>query len=57
MHAKAENERVTAAGPRCRQTDLKNETQFHFVRGTPKHCIKKRAACAARLFFLIQPIK
>jgi len=37
---------------RCRQ-NLKYENW----QTTSKHCNKKRAACAARLFFFIQPIK
>ena len=42
----------TAASSRCRQ-------KFHVViwQTTAKNCTKKRAARAARLFFLIQPIK
>ena len=50
FHVKARNERFTAAGSRCSQ-NLKYETI------TSKNCTKVRAACAARLFFLIQPIK
>ena len=47
---KAENEKFTAAGSRCRK--------FHVVvwQASSKNCTKKRAARAARLFFLIQPI-
>ena len=51
FHAKAKTERFATAGSRCRQT-LKNE---NFT--TSKNCTKKRAARAARLFFLVQPIK
>ena len=46
----------------CCELALSLELQirkFHVVvwRTTSKHCIKKRAARAARLFFFIQPIK
>ena len=57
FHVKAKSERFTAATPRCRQ-NLKYE-KFHVVvlQTTSKHCTKKRAAGATRLFFFIQPIK
>ena len=51
FHVKETNERFTAAGLRCHQ-NLKYE---HFKSST--NCTKKRAARAAWLFFLIQPIK
>jgi len=56
FHVKLKNEGFTAASSRCRQ-NLKYE--FHVVvwQTTSKHCTKKRAARAARLFFFIQPIK
>ena len=46
----------------CCELALSSELQiwkFHvvFCQTTSKHCIKKRAARAARLFFFIQPIK
>ena len=46
----------------CCELALSSELQiwkFHVVvwQTTSKHCIKKRAARAARLFFFIQPIK
>ena len=55
LHVKAKNERFTAAGSRCRQ----NLKYLNFViwQTAVKNCTKKRAARAARLFFLIQPIK
>ena len=55
FHAKAENERFTAAGSRCRQ-NLKYENSLRSLADYVKTCTKKRAARAARLFFLIQPI-
>ena len=56
FHAKAKNERFIAAGSRCRQY-LKNENFTSSFADYVKICTKKRAARAARLFFLIQPIK
>ena len=52
FHVKAKKERFTAASSRCRW-------KFHFVvwQTTSKHCTKKLAARAARLFFFIQPIR
>ena len=49
---KAKNERFPVAGLRCRQN-------LHVVvwQTISKNCIQKRAARAAQLFFLIQPIK
>ena len=57
FHVKAENERLTAAGSRCRQK-LKYEN-FTSSSGRLRQNIAptKRAARAARLFLLIQPIK
>ena len=46
FYVKAENERFTAAGWRCLNCHLEDSVKT-----------KKRAARAARLFFLIQPIK
>ena len=55
FHAKAMNERFTAVGLR---QNLKNEGfTSPFSRLRQKIAPKKRAARAARLFFLIQPIK
>ena len=57
VHAKAKNERFTAADLRCRQ-NLKNENSTtSFGRLRQKNFAKKRAPRAARLFSLIQPIK
>ena len=53
FHVKAKNERFTAESFRCRQ-NLKYEK---LTSSFGKHCTKKRAARAARLFFFIQPIK
>ena len=56
-HAKAKNERFTAAGSRCRQ-NLRYAEYFtwSFGRLRQKNCTKKRAARAARLFFIIKSI-
>ena len=51
FHVKVKNERFTAAGLYIVRT--LNMKMVHYV----KHCTKKRAARAARSFFLIQPIK
>ena len=57
FHVKAENERFTAAGFRCRE-NFKNENfTSSFGRLRQKDCAKKRAVRAARLFFPVQPIK
>ena len=56
FHDKAKNERFTAASSRCRQ-NLKCENLRRRLATTSKHCTKKRAARAARLFFFIQLIK
>ena len=50
FHIKAKKKRFTVARSRCHQ-------KFHVVvwQTTSKHITKKRAARAARLFFLIQP--
>ena len=55
FHVKAKSERFTSASLRCRQ-NLKYEN-FIVCQTTSKHCTKKRAARAARLFSFIQPIK
>ena len=53
FHVKAKNERFTAAGSRCRQ-NLKNDNSTSSFGSLPKkNCTKKRAARAARLFFLV----
>ena len=52
FHVKAENERFTATGLCCRHQNVNTEnftSSFGRQAGTKK--------CAARLFFLIQPIK
>ena len=57
IHVKVENERFSAADLRCPQ-NLKHENftaSFGSLR--QKIAVRKRAARAARLFFLIQPIK
>ena len=58
FHAKAKNERFTAADSSCRH-NLKYENFMSLLRRLRRknQCTKKRAARAARLFFLIQPIK
>ena len=56
FYARAKNERFTAAGSRCLQ-NLKNENLTSSFGRLRENCTKKRAARAARLFFLIQPIK
>ena len=55
FHLNEENERFIAAVARCRQN---HKSKFHVViwQTTSKNYIKKRAARAARLFLLIQPI-
>ena len=60
FHVKAKSERSTAASLRCRQNLKYENFTSSFGRlqySTSKHCNKKRAARAARLFFFIQPIK
>ena len=57
FHVKAKNERFTAAGSRCGQNlTYKNFTSSFGRLRQKKKYTKKRAARAARLFFLIQPI-
>ena len=51
ISCKSKNERFTAAGLYIVRT--LNMKMVHYI----KHCTKKRAARAARSFFLIQPIK
>ena len=53
FHVRVKNERFTAADSRCRQ----KISRRHLVGYVKKNCTKKRAARAARLFFLIQPMK
>ena len=53
---KAENERFIAAGSRSRQT-RNMKTSRHRLVAYDKNCTNKSAARAARLFFLIPPIK
>ena len=57
FHVKAKSERFTAATPRCRQKLKYENFTSSFSRLRQKHCTKKRAGRAARLFFFIQPIK
>ena len=58
FHVKAKNERFTAAGSRCRQNyKYENFTSLFGPLRLSKNCSEKRAARAARLFFLIQPIR
>ena len=61
FHVKAKNERFTAAGSRCRQNHkYENFTSLFGRLRLSKNCSKKRAARAARIFFLIhfiQPFK
>ena len=52
---KANNERYNAASSHCRQ-NVKREISRRRLADYVKNCTKKRAARAARLFFLIQPI-
>ena len=54
FHIKAKKERFSAAGLRCR-LNLK----FYVIvwQTSSKNCTKKRAAWAARLFFVNRPIK
>ena len=47
---------LTTAGSRCRQNLKYEKFMSSFGRLRQKNCAKKRAARAARLFFLIQPI-
>ena len=56
FHVKAKSERFTAATPRCRQNLKYENFTSSFSRLRQKHCTKKRAARAARFFF-IRPIK
>ena len=56
FHAKAKDKRFTAAGSRCSQNLIKMKISRHLA-DYVKNCTKKHAAHAARLFFLIQPIK
>ena len=56
FHVKAENEKLIAADLRCRQ-NLKHENLRRPLADYVKNCAKNRATRAARLFFLIQPIK
>ena len=55
FHVKAKNERFTASCSRCRQNP--KYENFTSWKTTSKHCTKKRATRAARLYFFIQPIK
>ena len=51
FHVKAKNERFTAAGSHC------TKIQVVIWHTTSTSCTKKHTARAARLFFVIQPIK
>ena len=57
FHVKAKNESFTAAGSRRRQNLKYENYTSSFGRLRQKNGTKKRAARAARLFFLIQLIK
>ena len=57
FHAKAKNERFTAAASRCRQNPKCEIFMSSFGRLRQKIAPKKRTARGARLFFAIQPIK
>ena len=56
FHVKAKNERFTAVSSRCGQ-NLKYENFTSSFCRLRQNYVKKRAARAARLFFLIRPIK
>ena len=56
FHVKAENQKFITVGLRCRQ-NLKYEIFTPCFGKLRQNCSKKRAARAARLSFLIQPIK
>ena len=56
FHAKAKKERFTAAGSRCRQNLKYEYFTWSFGRLRQINCTKKRAAQAARLFFIIKSI-
>ena len=56
LHLNSENERFTAVGSRCRR-DLKYGNFTLSFGRRQKFALKKRAARAARLFFLIQQNK
>ena len=56
FHVKAENKKVIAEGLRFRQ-NLKYEIFTPCFGRIRQNCSKKRGTRAARLFFLIQPIK
>ena len=56
FHVKAKNERFTAPGSRCRQ-NLKYENLRRLLVDYIKELHQKACARAARIFFLIQPIK
>ena len=54
FHAKAKNERFTATGSCCRQNLQNRNISRRRLPDYVKHCTKRRAARAARLFFLGQ---
>ena len=56
FHINEENERYTATGSRCRQNLKFKIFKLPFDIPREKNCSRRRAARAARLFFLIQPI-
>ena len=56
FHVKAKNERFTAVSSRCGQ-NLKYEKFTSSFCRLRQNYVKKRAARAARLLFLIRPIK
>ena len=54
FHAKAKNERFTATGSCCRQNLKNRNISRRRLPDYVKHCTKRHAARAARLFFLGQ---
>ena len=57
FHAKAKNERFNATSSRCRQSLKYENSLCHRLADYVKYLHQKRAARAARVFFLVQPIK
>ena len=57
FHVRIENEIFPAAGLCCHQNLTYENFKSSFGRLCQKCCTKKHAACAAQLFFPIQPIK
>ena len=57
FHVKAENAKFTAAGWLCHQRPPIRKVHVVVWQTTSKNFTEKRAARAARLFYLIKPIK